>query len=149
MKAYLIGSLRNPGIPLLAARLRNAGVEEVFDDWYSAGPEADDKWMEYEKAKGNGFVGALQGYAAWHVFEYDQHHLDTSDAVVLVMPAGKSAHLEFGYAIGKGKRGFILMEGEPERFDVMYRFADAVFTDPAKLEKALIDIQRDLDPGSD
>ena len=46
---YLIGSLRNPRVPELAKRLRqdNPGLE-VFDDWYSAGIEADDYWKEYE-----------------------------------------------------------------------------------------------------
>jgi hypothetical protein len=45
------------------------------------------------------------------------------DTVVLCMPAGKSGHLEFGYCCGTGKRGFILFDQEPERYDVMYRFA--------------------------
>jgi nucleoside 2-deoxyribosyltransferase len=141
MKTYLIGSLRNPNIPLLAQRLRKAGLVDVFDDWFSAGPEADDHWQAYEKARGRGLAGALNGHAAWHVFDYDKGHIDSSDAVVLVMPAGKSGHLEFGYAIGKGKRGYILLDGEPERFDVMYRFAEDVFTSEAKLTSELLDYQ--------
>jgi hypothetical protein len=39
------------------------------------------------------------------------------------MPAGKSGHLELGYAIGSGKRGFVCFDQEPDRWDVMYRFA--------------------------
>ncbi len=45
---YLIGSLRNPNIPAIANELRTLGYE-VFDDWYAAGPEADDYWKSYEK----------------------------------------------------------------------------------------------------
>jgi nucleoside 2-deoxyribosyltransferase len=42
------------------------------------------------------------------------------------MPAGKSAHLELGYMIGRGKPCFVLFDEEPERWDVMYQFATAV-----------------------
>src|SRR6478609_6057470 len=42
-KCYLIGSLRNEFVPTLAARLRGTCPETIiFDDWYAAGPEADD-----------------------------------------------------------------------------------------------------------
>jgi len=130
MKVYLIGSLRNPQIPLLAAYLRTnlPSSDEIFDDWYAAGPEADDKWMEYEKEREHTFAQALDGYAATHVYEFDKKHLDSCDVAVMVMPAGKSAHLELGYCAGAGKGTIILMDGEPERFDVMYNFADHVVT---------------------
>jgi nucleoside 2-deoxyribosyltransferase len=126
MIIYLIGSLRNPQVPVIANQLREA-THEVFDDWYAAGPEADDKWRDYEQARAHTFSEALQGYAANHVFEFDRHHLRRCDAAVLLLPAGKSGHLELGYAIGLGKPGYILMGAEPDRFDVMYRFATGVF----------------------
>lgn len=124
MKVYLIGSLRNPEIPKIAAKLREMTGYDVFDDWHAAGPEADDYWRDYEKARGHNLAEALRGHAAQHVFGFDKKHLDSSDAVVLAWPAGKSAHLELGYAVGKGKHGFVLIDGEPERFDVMLNFAD-------------------------
>ena len=121
---YLIGSLRNPKVPAVANALREAG-QEVFDDWYAAGPEADDKWRDYERGRGHSFQEALRGFAARNVYLFDRRHLERADAVVLVLPAGKSGHLEFGWAIGKGKRGFILLD-DPERWDVMYQFADGI-----------------------
>jgi hypothetical protein len=70
---------------------------------------------------------------AKHVFEFDKLHLDRTDAVVLLAPAGKSGHLELGYTIGKGKPGFILYPEEPsERWEVMTQFATAVFFDRQK-----------------
>ncbi len=119
---YLIGSLRNPEVPKLAEVLRNAG-HEVFDDWYAAGPEADDWWQKYEHGRGHDLQTALAGFAARHVYTYDRNHLDRCDVGVLCLPAGKSGHLELGYMIGQGKHGFILLDKEPERFDVMYNFA--------------------------
>lgn len=121
---YLIGSLRNPKIPFIANTIRAANLE-VFDDWYAAGPEADDKWRDYEKVRGHSFRQALAGHAAQHVFAFDYHHLSRCDVAVLVLPAGKSGHLELGWALGKEKRGFILMDEDPDRFDVMYLFAGA------------------------
>lgn len=134
---YLIGSLRNPKVPLLAARLRAEGFE-VFDDWYAAGPRADDHWQDYEKNREHSFTEALRGYAARHVFEYDRKHLDRCKIAVLLMPAGKSGHLEFGYMMGQGKLGFVLLDKEPERFDVMYGFAAGVTADEDELVRQLL-----------
>jgi hypothetical protein len=124
MKIYLIGSLRNPEVPKIGERLRSSGFE-VFDDWFSAGPEADDKWREYEQARGHSYMEGLRGLAADHVFSFDKRHLDQSDAGILVLPAGRSGHLELGYLIGRGRLGYILLE-DCERWDVMYKFAHLV-----------------------
>lgn len=123
---YVIGSLRNEGIPEVSSTLRAMGLD-VFDDWFAAGPEADDYWRDYEKGKGNDLVKALKGFAARHVFSFDRHHLDRCDAALLVCPAGKSGHLELGYVAGSGKPTYILLDGDPERFDVMYGFVTEVF----------------------
>jgi nucleoside 2-deoxyribosyltransferase len=126
VKIYLIGSLRNPKIPELANALEAIGFD-VFDDWFSPGPEADDFWLKYEKSRGRTYEQALKGHAARHIFEFDRTHLDAADLVVMYMPTGKSGHLELGYSLGKGKRGYILFDQEPERWDVMYQFATGIF----------------------
>src|SRR5438034_1270844 len=126
MMVYLIGSLRNPEVPKIASRLREAGLE-VFDEWYAAGPTADDCWRDYEKARGNSYLEGLSGLAAKHVYSFDLRHLDRSEAALLVLPAGKSGHLELGFAIGKGKPGYILLEPGVDRWDVMYQFATGLF----------------------
>lgn len=112
---------------------------DIFDDWYSPGANTDDEWQRYELARGRTFREALQGYHAHHVFEFDKYHLDKADAVVLVAPAGKSAHLELGYVIGKGKPGYILMDGEPDRYDIMYSFATGIFLSVEELMEELND----------
>lgn len=132
---YVIGSLRNDNIPKVAAALRAQGYD-VFDDWYSAGPEADDYWKKYEEARGHDYYTALQGFAANHVFQFDRSHLDRCDAAVLVLPAGRSGHLELGYVAGRGKPTYILHDN-PDRWDVMYRFATAVVPDVDGLIKEL------------
>jgi len=125
-KIYLIGSLRNKEVPNVAKVLREAGFD-VFDDWYAAGPEADDYWRDYEVSRGHSYSEALAGYAANHVFEFDKKHLISSDIVLLLMPCGRSGHIELGWAIGQGAKGYILFPETPERYDVMYGFTDGVF----------------------
>lgn len=136
-KVYIIGSLRNPVVQEIAGLLRTQH-HEVFDDWQAAGPEADDYWKKYEQAKGHSMVEALEGAAAKHVFEFDKRWLSWADTVVLVLPAGKSGHLEFGWSVGRGKRGFILLDDDPERYDVMYQFADKVVENVEELCQAVL-----------
>lgn len=131
-RLYLIGSLRNQNIPLLSAALRQENYE-VFDDWFAAGPEADDYWQAYETNRGRSYAEALAGRAACNVFRYDKANLDRADAAILLLPAGKSGHLELGYFIGTGKPGFIAIPDNPGRYDVMYNFATGVATDYATL----------------
>lgn len=122
---YLIGSLRNPNVPHLGNFLRRRGYI-VFDDWFAAGPEADDRWQAYEQLRGRPYDVALKGHAAQNVFRFDERHIREADTGVLYLPAGKSGHMELGIMIGMGKGGYILMEKEPDRWDVMYNFAHGV-----------------------
>ena len=86
---YIIGSLRNKKVPHLAKRLRKLGFKEVFDDWFSPGPEADDFWRKYEKTRGSTYKQALKNYAGKHIYEFDKFHIDRCDIGILYMPCGK------------------------------------------------------------
>lgn len=119
---YLIGSLRNKRVPVLANKIEELGNFEVFDSWHSPGPEADDFWRKYEKTRGRTYKEALNHYAGKHIYEFDKFHIDRADVGILYMPAGKSCHLEIGYMIGQGKPCFVLFDEEPERWDIMYQF---------------------------
>jgi len=133
---YIIGSLRNEKIPHIAKQLRELGFD-VFDDWFSPGPEADEFWRKYEQVRGSTYKQALSNWAGKHVFEFDKFHIDRSQIGVLIMPAGKSGHLELGYMIGQGKPGFIFFEEEPERWDVMHQFATEICVTMDELKKEL------------
>lgn len=135
---YIIGSLRNPKIRDVAKLLRDHG-HDVFDDWHAAGERADDNWKDYELQRGRTYKEALKGRFARTAFELDRSNLDRCDVVVMVLPAGKSGHLELGYSAGKGKRAYILFDGETERWDMMYQFATDLFFNPNDLIKALND----------
>ena len=136
MIVYLIGSLRNPDVPRVANLIRSWG-HEVIDDWYAAGPEADDKWQEYETQRGRSYIDALSGLHANHVFDFDDHHIRRSDAGVLLLPAGRSCHVEFGVIRGMKKPGYIVLGEHYDRFDVMYRYATKVVVKSEELEGLL------------
>ena len=121
LKVYLIGSLRNPQVPIIGNSLRELDVD-VFDDWHGGGSRADREWQRYEEIRGRTYVEALYDRYATHIWAFDKYHLDTSDAAVMVHPVGRSAHIELGYMVGKEKPTFVYFPRPPERFDVMLRF---------------------------
>jgi len=67
-------------------------------------------------------------------FEDDKKGMEAADTFVLIMPAGNSAHLELGWAIGKGLRTAILLDYNmvPE---LMYLLADFMTDDPLDILK--------------
>lgn len=125
---YIIGSLRNPRIPVLAHKIREENPHvEVFDDWFAAGHIADDCWKEYEEARDRTYGEALDGYAAKHVFDFDIHHLHRATHVLLALPAGKSGHMEVMYGeYAVGAKTAILLDPEDVRWDVMYQFIPTI-----------------------
>lgn len=131
---YLIGSLRNKEIGPLGVRLRQVLNIEIFNDWHAAGPEADDYWQAHERERGRTYEEALGGYHALDIFDFDRLHLNRSDGGILVLPSGRSCHLEAGYLVGQDKPLFILLTEEPDRYDIMYNFASKV----CRNEKELI-----------
>lgn len=56
-------------------------------------------------------------------FNADFDAMKRADTFVMVLPCGKSAHLELGWAIGAGKRTAILLEN-PVEPELMYLCAD-------------------------
>jgi len=136
---YIIGSLRNPNVPVVANKLRALNKNwEVFDSWVSPGPRADEHLRIYAKNKGLSYKETLQDYAATHIFQFDKKHLMRATDIVLVMPAGKSGHLELGFGLGKGKRGYVLFDKEPLRVDIMYQFSTNLYFDFNELAEELL-----------
>lgn len=125
-RIYIGGSMKNERVNDLAKQLRSVGIE-VFDDWICSGPDADDHWKEYEEDRGRTYIEALQGAHAKNVVEFDKFNIDRSDAFVMVLPCGRSAHIELGYCVGVGKPSYIVLTSDHDRWDVMYAMATKVF----------------------
>ena len=73
------------------------------------------------------FIDAFDHLLAEAGFKSNMDSLTNAEALALVMPCGRSAHLEMGYAAGAGIPTIVLMsDGEPE---LMYRMATRFATD--------------------
>ena len=86
--------------------------------------EIDPEWKAWQPKD---FREALDHPIAVEGFQRDMRALACCDICVLVLPCGRSAHLEAGYAAGFGKKVIVLLApGEPE---LMYRMADFICFD--------------------
>jgi hypothetical protein len=119
-KIYVASSWRNTIQPRIVKLLRTAG-HEVYDfrnpglgSCGFAWSQIDEGWLNWGV---NGYLKYIQHPIAKHGFADDKGGLDWCDTCVLLLPCGRSAHLEAGYAIGQGKDTiFYLVEDkfEPE-----------------------------------
>ena len=125
MKIYLASSWRNLHYPKVLQQLRDTG-HEVYDfrengfNWGEIAPGfaefPNDKWS---------FQMVASEKAREH-FARDKAALDACDMLVLLHPCGRSAHLEAGYAIGKGKPVHIILGPEHVEPELMYLLADHI-----------------------
>jgi hypothetical protein len=53
-------------------------------------------------------------------FDYDMNALKGASATVLVLPCGRSAHLELGYAVGARQRTIVLLDDPMSEPELMY-----------------------------
>lgn len=70
------------------------------------------------------------------IFEHDLKGLNESENLLLVLPAGKSAHIESGIAFGKNKKCYAI--GEYDVTDSLYLIFDKIFSDENELKSFLI-----------
>lgn len=129
MKVYVASSWRNAFQPHVVTALRAIG-HEVYDfkqpvpgDNGFHWTEIDGGWKQWTPER---FRAALDHPIAQAGYRKDMDALEGCDSLVLVMPCGRSAHLEAGFALGAGKPTAILLaDGEPE---LMYKMARVCLT---------------------
>lgn len=61
------------------------------------------------------------------IFEDDLDGLKSADNLIMVLPAGKSSHIEAGIAYGLGKKCYAI--GSYEKTDSLYLIFDKIFPD--------------------
>ncbi len=141
-RIYVASSWRNPIQPEIVKQLRTAG-HDVYDfrnptpDNYGfAWSEVNPAWLQWTPEQ---FVNDLYaGHpAVTRGFAFDKDALDWADTCVCVLPCGRSAHLEAGYAIGQGK--FTLFYLHPDKFEpeLMYLLGHGCVTNTEALLSAL------------
>ena len=74
------------------------------------------------------YLQALVHPIAQGAYELDFGAMKWANATVMVMPCGRSAHLEAGWSIGQGKPTCIYVPDHQEPLDLMHKMADIVFS---------------------
>lgn len=135
MRVYVASSWRNAIQPRVVLTVRAAG-HDVYDFREPKPGEHGFSWHDIDPTIPRGpadlELGAeqirtmLRHPAAEQGFEFDMGALEWCDACVLVLPCGRSAHLEAGWAAGAGKLTLALLaDGEP---DLMWKMLDRLCT---------------------
>ncbi len=128
MNIYVASSWRNLLQPAIVLALRRCD-HEVYDfknpapgNKGFAWSDIDPNWQNWTAEE---YREALKHPVAEKGYAFDIAALRAADACVLVLPSGRSASWEFGYAMGQGKRGAVvtLDKAEPE---LMYREAEII-----------------------
>ena len=103
-KIYVASSRRNSEQPAVVKALRGAG-HEVYDFHNPAPGEngfawsaLDPDWLKWNLRQ---YVHNVRKPLADKGFKFDRDALHWCDTCVLVLPCGRSAHLEAGYAAGR------------------------------------------------
>lgn len=145
---YVASSWRCPMQPRVVEAIRNVGIGAY--DFRNPSGGTGFSWRETEpgytgptqrgevRQKGADWVSRADYLAmvshqrAIAGFDSDFGAMQRADTFVLVLPCGKSAHLELGWAVGAGKRTAILLE-DPVEPELMYRMVDHLATSVSDL----------------
>jgi len=123
-RIYVASSWRNEAQPGVVARLRADG-HYVYDfrnpphgDSGFSWRQIDPEWAAWSKEKYRTLL--LTHPTASHGFVSDLRGMQWADTCVLVLPCGRSAHLEAGWFCGAGKRCIVMLaDGEPELMNLL------------------------------
>lgn len=136
-KIYVASSWRNQQQPAVVAALRDAG-HLVYDFKNPAPGNTGFSWSQLTLGDPktwtpNQHLQALRHPVAEAGFDLDHAAMEWADTFVMVLPCGRSAHLELGWACGKSKLTLIL-QTEIEEPELMYKEANHLC---GSLEKVL------------
>jgi len=129
-RIYVASSWRNANQPMIVETLRAYG-HEVYDFKNPAPGQKGFGWRDCggaaaEDGPGKGamtiasYVEAIQSNRAKEGFAFDIDALDWADTCVMVLPCGRSAHLEAGYACGQGKHVIWVLSDDRWEPELMY-----------------------------
>jgi hypothetical protein len=145
LKIYIASSWKNENKVLaMADILRDRGYEVFAFVDPEGRPGGYDNFVFHagiiEKRLGRSrntfnFVEFVKFPESQRAFKSDKAGLDWADTCILLLPSGRSSHIEAGYAKGQGKKLYIYGSLPLGEFDCMYGFADGVYNDFDKMMK--------------
>ncbi len=127
MKIYVASSWRNTYQPTVVAALREAG-HEVYDfrnppdESHFGWAEINPQWQSWSVRC---YRSMLDHPIAQQAFRSDFDAMKWADTCVLVLPSGRSAHLEAGWFVGQGKLTLAFLP-EPQDPELMYLMVEGI-----------------------
>lgn len=123
--------------------LRSSGFE-VYDfknppngagfGWEEVMPGFD---REAQQVQEEHYILGLHHPRAIEGYNSDFDAMQACDTCVLVLPCGRSAHLELGWFVGQGKRTIIVLDGPMVQPELMYKMVDHIVPGIASLTTVL------------
>lgn len=139
-RIYLASSWRNPHQPWLVDLLRQ-NEHQVYDfrnPPHSTGFQWQDIGLDPLNCTADSYRRALLTHPrAAQGFNADFAAMRWADVGLLVLPAGRSAHLELGWMAGAGKRTLILTQ-DGEEPELMALLADRICISSEEVLKELV-----------
>lgn len=141
MKIYVASSWRNTAQPAVVAALRDLG-HEVYDFKNPAPGDHGFGWRQCAEPDQLKDPRAFRDEVLAHPiaragFGKDMDALRNCDACVLVLPCGRSAHLELGWACGAGKRTVVLLDDPMSEPELMYLMTGGLCTNLDEVCRAI------------
>lgn len=147
MKVYVASSWRNKVQPEVVKALRDAG-HQVYD-FKNPAPRSGFQWSsidsDWKQWTFEQYRDALTHPEAEAGFKSDFDAMKWADACVLVLPCGRSAHLEAGWMKGSGKLTLIYIP-EMEEPELMYKICDGVYDNIGDITKRLANESLSINP---
>lgn len=141
VKVYVASSWRNMFQQAVVVILRQHG-HDVYD---FRNPSPGDHGFGWRQCAENGDLEdpvrfrdrVLTHPIAKAAFEKDMGALRAAEATVLVLPCGRSAHLELGWATGAGQKTVVLLDNPMSEPELMYLMNTRICTSLVEVVGAL------------
>ena len=140
MKIYTASSWRNQYYDNILSELHKEGYT-IYNfrnprpnDYGFAWKQIDPQWEKWTIPE---YLKGLEAPLAVKGFESDFWGIETADVCVLILPCGRSAHLEAGFFVGHPRKKLIIYITETIEPELMYKMADSIVTNMTDLKTTL------------
>ena len=133
-KVYLASSWSNEEQPHYVRLLREHG-HQVYD-FRRAGLTWSKVGSDYERWSARQYKAHLRTSLAAHIFQNNLRGMKWAHVGVLLLPCGRSAHLELGWMAGRGKYTIIISSND-QKLDLMDKLVDEICLSENLLLKSL------------
>jgi hypothetical protein len=139
LRVYVASSWRNASQQGVVAAIRELGLE-VYDFRHPGEGDVGFDWEQCASPSDlrspSRFRQVLSLSVPQAAFKKDMTALASADVTVLVLPCGRSAHLELGWAAGHGQKTIVLLDDPISEPELMYLACTKLCVDlPEMLEQ--------------